>query len=655
MSSITINSNIAALNAQRRLGQSTRSLQDSFTRLSSGLRINKASDDAAGLAIAESLAVDRRVFNQGVRNLNDGVSLLSIADGALSELTNVTVRLTELAEQSSNGSLSNKQRAALDEEAQALKDEFNRIARTTEFNGQSIFDGDFGELRLQAGFGEDGGIVSNLGGAVGAGVFDSVAAYQTEQDNPGGTNGSYDVALGDLNGDGVLDLITVGTEDQSGVGNNFGISTVRLGVGDGTFGDAARYQYESGELTAIAVEDVNSDGILDLIAAGQAGSAGYATVRLGAGDGSFSSAVSFATETTISRDLVLADLNGDGSLDIVTGGLSGAALQATVLLGDGSGSFSESTTLSVAGASFVSAVEVADLNGDSILDLAAAGQNGALTTFLGQGDGTFAAGQSFSLSSAVAFDVDLGDINGDGQIDVIIGGANVSTGLVEIGLGQDDGTFGAFVSVAAESQFTTSAELVDINGDGVLDIATHGVTDANSGEAFTFLGQGDGTFDTPASFATGLDLAVHRSGLALGDLDGDGVLDHVAVGSTGGGAYGRAQVRLAETNSGVSGLLDFSLETMADARQALPVFKRKLEQIAAQRGEIGAFEARISTAINTIQVASLNISSAASQIRDADVAVESATLVRTQILQQAGAAVLAQANQSPALALNLLS
>ena len=115
MSSITINSNIASLNAQRRFAKSSQSLQDSFTRLSSGLRINRSSDDAAGLAIAESLNVDSRVFAQGIRNLNDGISLLNVAEAATGEISNILFRLRELATQSANGTLSKEQRGALDE------------------------------------------------------------------------------------------------------------------------------------------------------------------------------------------------------------------------------------------------------------------------------------------------------------------------------------------------------------------------------------------------------------------------------------------------------------------------------------------------------------------------------------------------------------
>ena len=103
---ITINSNIASLQAQRRLGQASDQLQNVFQQLSSGQRINKASDDAAGLAIADSLKASGRIATVAIRNANDGISTIGIADGALNEVGNVLTRLAELAEQSANGTFS---------------------------------------------------------------------------------------------------------------------------------------------------------------------------------------------------------------------------------------------------------------------------------------------------------------------------------------------------------------------------------------------------------------------------------------------------------------------------------------------------------------------------------------------------------------------
>ena len=148
---LTINTNIASLNAQRRLGSSTSSLRQSFERLSSGLRIVRAKDDAAGLAIADTLRADQRIASVAIRNANDGVSLISIADGALNEIGNVLQRMAELSEQSANGTLSASQRSALDQEFSSLGSEITRISNVTTFNGLQLLSGS-ANVSLQVGF-----------------------------------------------------------------------------------------------------------------------------------------------------------------------------------------------------------------------------------------------------------------------------------------------------------------------------------------------------------------------------------------------------------------------------------------------------------------------------------------------------------------------
>lgn len=148
---ITINSNIASLQAQRRLGSASAALQNTFEKLSSGQRINKASDDAAGLAIADALKADQRVASVAIRNANDGISTVAIADGALGEIGNVLTRLAELAEQSANGTFSTTQRSALQNEFSALGSEIERIATVTTFNGVKLLSGGQ-SIVLQVGF-----------------------------------------------------------------------------------------------------------------------------------------------------------------------------------------------------------------------------------------------------------------------------------------------------------------------------------------------------------------------------------------------------------------------------------------------------------------------------------------------------------------------
>lgn len=156
---INIRTNVPSLIAQRNLDASSSRLNTAFERLSSGLRINKARDDAAGLAIAESLKSDAKVASVGIRNASDGISVITIADQAIGQISNVLSRLAELAEQSANGTFGNVQRSALNNEFVALQSEIERIAFTTEFNGLNLLSGG-GQVVFQVGF--DGSSLSQV-------------------------------------------------------------------------------------------------------------------------------------------------------------------------------------------------------------------------------------------------------------------------------------------------------------------------------------------------------------------------------------------------------------------------------------------------------------------------------------------------------------
>ena len=141
MPTMTFNTNVASLSAQRNLDRTQMGLQKSMSRLSSGLRITSASDDAAGLAISESLRAQVRSLQQASRNAGDGVSLLQTAEGALNEVSGVLIRMRELATQSSNGTLTATQRGSLHKEFSQLRSEIDRIGDSTEFNGRKLLEG----------------------------------------------------------------------------------------------------------------------------------------------------------------------------------------------------------------------------------------------------------------------------------------------------------------------------------------------------------------------------------------------------------------------------------------------------------------------------------------------------------------------------------
>jgi len=138
---LRVNNNIASINAQRNLEETTVRLNKSLQRLSSGLRITRASDDAAGLAISESFRAELRSLGQVQRNANDAVSLIQIAEGALNETGGILIRLRELSIQAANGTLGNSERGAINDEFQDLVGEITRIAQVTKFNGLELLNG----------------------------------------------------------------------------------------------------------------------------------------------------------------------------------------------------------------------------------------------------------------------------------------------------------------------------------------------------------------------------------------------------------------------------------------------------------------------------------------------------------------------------------
>ena len=191
-----INTNVLSLNAQRNLTRSDSQLATSLQRLSSGLRINSAKDDAAGLAIANRFTTQIRGLNQAVRNANDGISLAQTAESALDELTNNLQRIRELAVQSANATNSASDRAALNQEVQQRLAEVDRIASQTSFNGQKVLDGTFGSAQFQVGANVGETITVNLTTGARSDQLGQIAT-DTATVNAGAlTDGSLNIAIG---------------------------------------------------------------------------------------------------------------------------------------------------------------------------------------------------------------------------------------------------------------------------------------------------------------------------------------------------------------------------------------------------------------------------------------------------------------------------
>lgn len=215
-----INTNISSLNAQRNLTTSQTGLATSLQRLSSGLRINSAKDDAAGLAISERFSTQIRGMNVAARNANDGISLAQSAEGAMTEISNNLQRIRELAVQSRNATNSTSDRAALNAEAQQLKAEVDRVATTTAFNGTKLLDGSFTAQAFQVGANQ--GETINIAAITNAqssalGAWTAVSTSNTFSSTVAGVNPSAGaLAAGDLTINGTsIGAVTAGTDTPS--------------------------------------------------------------------------------------------------------------------------------------------------------------------------------------------------------------------------------------------------------------------------------------------------------------------------------------------------------------------------------------------------------------------------------------------------------
>jgi hypothetical protein len=320
------------------------------------------------------------------------------------------------------------------------------------------------------------------------------------------------VAIGDMNGDGKLDLVTA----DPGYSYPFLNSSVSvlLGIGDGRF--PTREDYGTGDSPwSVAIGDLNGDGKLDLVTANSSYGSDSVSVLLGHGNGTFDGQMGYHTGTS-PRSVAIGDLNGDGKPDLVVAGTGSDSV--SVLLGNGNGTFPTTVSYST-GIYPVSSYSVAigDLNGDGKPDLVVASTNTSegVSVLLGQGNGTFPTAVPYYTGGA--YSVAIGDLNGDSKPDLVAAGTGPFGGVTVL-LGSGDGTFPTAAPYAGGGSF--SVAIGDLNGDGKPDL----VTASGSNTVQVRLGKGGGTFGTNEDYVTG----GYSYSVAIGDLNGDGKPDLVA-------------------------------------------------------------------------------------------------------------------------------
>jgi|HubBroStandDraft_6_1064221.scaffolds.fasta_scaffold00131_22 hypothetical protein len=379
----------------------------------------------------------------------------------------------------------------------------------------------------------------------GDGTFQNARTY--------GTGGNYadSVAIADVNGDGIPDLLVANFGGCSDCGAG-GSVAVLLGKGDGTFREAVNYPSGGYRAYSVAVADVNGDGKPDLLVANDCSSytscanGGVVSVLLGNGNGTFQTAVSYSTGMLNAVFVAVADVNDDGKPDLLVAtncdylnnpACSGSSGSVAVLLGNGNGTFQPQASYGSGGYGAIS-LTVADVNGDHQLDLVVANdcftattcQDGGVGVLLGNGNGTFQPAVSYGPGDIGAFSVAVADVDGDGNPDLVVATGylcgNCADGDVSVLLGNGDGTFRLTRTYESGGDGTNAVAVADVNGDGKPDILVANVVGGVRGErgvAGVLLGDGKGSFQGAGIYGDGQFVLA----MAIGDLNGDGKPDLV--------------------------------------------------------------------------------------------------------------------------------
>ncbi len=624
---LTINTNIASLNAQRNLGKSQSDLNRSMERLSSGLRINSAKDDAAGLAISDRMTSQIRGLNQAARNSNDGISMAQTAEGALQETTNILQRMRELAIQSANDTNSASDRASLQAEVNQLKQEITRIAETTTFNDRNVLDGSLNDAQFQVG----ANAYETISFSIASSQADDLGDHALSSNNPNGieaaTTRSADTTAG--NNVAVQDLTVVGPRGTSVVTINANADANRI----------AEIINSESETTGVMADSRTTATLSNLAADGTVG---------------FDLQGSNSTPIPISATVTTSDLT---PLVQAINTQSGSTGISASLSGD-----KQSITL------FQSAgydIKISDYNhsaDDGLL------QSMRVTGTEGIGTNLVETAQTEAVTTA-----SLSNLSDIGDVALTVAGTAITPATIS----DVDDLTPLLEAINAESGTTNiTASFTDISGTDKSSITLE--TTAAGADivltAFSSTAAGDQTIDVAGgdgaavSVAQMVETTAEASTITapLAATTGDSAVVGGEVIFSSSGTY-NVSSSIAQTAgslfnsaadainaSSLNSVETIDISTVQGANEAIQIVDGAVAQIDSLRGDLGAVQNRFEATISNLQNVSENLSAARSRIMDADIAMETSAMTKNNILQQAGVSILAQANQTPQLALQLL-
>jgi len=722
--SLVVNTNVSSLTAQRSLAESAAMLDQAMERLSSGSKINSASDDAAGLAIVQRMTAQIKGLNMAVKNANDGIAMTQSIEGALVEVTDMLQRMRELAIQAANETNTDVDRSYIQEEINLLVAEVSRISANTRYNGQLVLDGSYKNVQMQVGteggeiiqFGVDSVAANKLGSFVvtgdrieaqrgdGAGSYDNI------------TDSADDIIVNGASLSKVVDVLAKDSAKAVAAKINAVSGETKVTAEANTF--AYLYsEYATDETYSILVNNkttgyfaISSSNVQDAVdkinaISGSTGVTAIATtdnkVKLHSADGSDILVENQSTGTA----LRVQSIGFDGSatmpqkawhrgLTSAAGEADGAGTtgaQTYTLLQKSTGntwSFTldpatdgEPTTAEIQTAiNDISGVSGFHVKANSSLSqspiVTATEEFGDFDIFLGTdvndatkqqtfaGQGSkFSGTQDLGGASATAthklinkttgktYDVALTQVSASG-----LTATEIATAL-NSAVGLTDGARNSFFGVDGAT-LGTSNEIVfgpaDF-GDWVLS------TDTTLANAYGTMVAGDlnlldaalaagGSSNDAATVQGTIQLSSSKSFSVTQKNEASGVVSDpdVATGSLDNDNYLVTQAAKLSTVSNVD------LRSAVKAGRAINVIDGAIEKISSMRAELGAIENRLTHTVSNLMNVAENTSAARSRLNDADYSIESANLAKSQVLQQAGTAMLAQANARSQLVLQLL-
>jgi flagellin len=702
-----INTNVKALAAQGSLSNVNKTLQTSMERLSTGLRINSAKDDAAGLAITNRMTSQIRGYAVAIRNSNDGISMLQTAEGAMGQVGNMLQRMRELSIQAANGGMSTSDRQSLQAEVTQLKSQIQDVSKTTNHNNINLLDGSAGNIKLQTGVKagdmmsikfdsvqtKDLGLgslsaVSSVGGLSSATVNSALVdgslvlnGVSVGASLPGSDQiSSADKARSAIAKAAAINLVSAQSGVTAVVGkNNVAGSTTMAGVAAADamvkingFDTAAFYMSGNKEtdrsaitqaindiadrtgVTAVNTHDdsqgislVAADGRNVVLALGTTSTTTLAQMGLAAAGtyvGSYQLSTKDGSPITVSSTVAqsqASELASGLRFGTYQAGIAQAAttVRATTAVAPASGNAGvlNGNTLVINGVG-ISAAQAAD-------DHASYENTGS--TKAASGIAIAAAINKSSDVTGVTAKVNANVLRGTGFSAAIVGAISLNGITFTTTLGASSTREDVLSTLNAHSGET--GVVASAYGDGVQLVAADGRNisiglDTGGAAALGLTGVTVGTDLLPTAYYSGVTLSSDKAFKIDSGSEGD-ITNFKALGFAEG-VFGGA-------NDGVK-IADLDISTVAGSTSALLVIDAAIQQVSASQAKTGAYQNRLDSVVSNLTESNQNMSESRSRILDTDYATETTNLAKSQIIQQAATAMLAQANQSSQSVLSLL-